>query len=177
MPTTDTLAVVVRPKRSLLTTAVVTYVAITVPVFAVAYWYTAAVGGWEWILVLHILLALACLATLLRQTRVFAAVSGELVSGNGIFSRTQSVPRSAIARVVLARVYARDSSERTIQLVALDAGGRCLFRLRGQYWAREDLDTFAGAIGCQVVHAGAPLSQGEFFTTYPGSRYWFERGR
>jgi hypothetical protein len=173
--TTDVLRV--HPKRSLSITAVVTYFVLTTPLFAVLYWYTAASGNWGWLLAVHLALAIACLLTLWRQSRVFAAVTDERLIGNGIFSRVSWVPRADIRRVVLVRVYARDSSDSSVQFLALDGHGDSRFRLRGAYWHDSDLEALTAAIGRDVTRVPAPLSQAEFFAEYPGARYWFERAR
>jgi hypothetical protein len=165
----------VRPKISLALTAVVTFFAVTVPIFAVLYWYTAASGTWRWVLGAHILIAIVCLLILLRQMRVFVAVSESALLGNGIFSRLVTVDRAKIDRIVLANVYARASPESTVQFVALDERGHCLFRLRGAYWHPGDIESVAAALGVGAPARTAPLAPPEFFRDYPGSRYWFER--
>ena len=169
-------ALIVRPKRSLLMTSVWTSLALTIPPFAVLYWYTAG-GLWRLVLVAQIVIVVLCLLTLLRQTRVFVALTADRLLGNGIFSRTVSVAISDVRRVALVPVYARDSSDTTIQFVALDARGRCIFRMRGLYWHREDLDRVAAALRVPITTKLDPLTGAEFFEAYPGSRYWFERSR
>lgn len=170
-------ALIVRPKRSLLMTSVWTSLALTTPPFAVLYWYTANGGLWRLVLATHIVIVVLCLLTLLRQTRVFVALTVDRLVGNGIFSRTVSVAISDVRQVVLVPVYARDSSDTTIQFVALDAQARCVFRMRGLYWHREDLDRVAAALRVPVVTNLDPLTGAEFFEAYPNSRYWFERRR
>jgi hypothetical protein len=167
----------VRPKRSLLVTAVVTSLALTTPLFAVLYWYTALHDGWHWVLATHIVIVVLCLLTLWRQTTVFVALTSDRLTGNGIFSRTVSVAISEVSGVALASVYDHDSAETTVQFVALDSSGRCRFRMRGQYWHLHDLERVATALGVPVSTDLPPLTDAEFFTSYPGSRYWFEPAR
>jgi hypothetical protein len=165
----------VRPKRSLSTTAIITFFALTFPVFAVLYWLFAYMGGWRTVLLIHVILAVLCLVTLWRQSRVFAALTTDQLVGNGIFSRTVSVTRSGIRGVVLAKVYGRDSSETSIQFAALDAAGKCVFRMRGEFWHDNDLLALATALNVGTVKQTAPLARSEFFAQFPGSKYWFER--
>lgn len=170
-------ALIVRPRRSLLSTAVWTSLVLTTPPFAVLYWYTAPSGGWRILLAAHILIVVLCLLTLLRQTKVFVALTADRLVGNGIFSRVVSVPISEVRRVALVPVYGRDSSDTTIQFVAMDARAHCVFRMRGLYWHREDLDRVAAALKVPVVTDVDPLTGSEFFGAYPNSRYWFESAR
>jgi hypothetical protein len=165
----------VRPKRSLSTTAIITFFALTIPVFAVLYWYTAPLHAVRWVLGAHIVIALLCLVTLFRQSTVFAALTKDQLVGNGIFSPTVSVPRSRIRSVALAQVYGRESSEISTQFAALDDKGNCVFRMRGEFWHDDDLRTLATALNVGKVEETPPLSREEFYAKYQGSRYWFER--
>jgi hypothetical protein len=72
-------------------------------------------------------------------------------------------------------VYFGGAHERTTQFLALDADGKTLVRLRGQYWNRVDLDRVAEAIGKPVSTETVPLGDAEFFAEYAQSKYWFER--
>jgi hypothetical protein len=156
-------------------TGVVVFVIIVVPLSLVLYWYSAQPSAWKWVVAVDIVLLVACLLTLLRQSTVFVAVMKTRLTGNGIFSRVVSVERSRIVRVVLAPVYNRNSSDTSIQFMALDSNGGCLFRMRGTFWHEPDLLAVAKALGVDVLRNDSPLSSAEFFDAYPGSRYWFER--
>ena len=172
---TSQYAVIVRPKAEMTRIAVVTFFITTVPVFAVLYWYTAPMGIWPQILGIHLLIAAACLVTAWRQRRVFSAVSDEVLEGNGIFSKMESVPLSTVVRVALVPVFRSHPNEATTQLVVLGANDQCLFRMRGQFWNDADVTTLVQGIKRPVTREREPLSESEFFDTYPGSAYWFER--
>lgn len=166
--------VCVRPKRSLITTAAVSFLVLTTPLFGVVYWYTAPAGAVPTILS-NIALAILCLLLLIRQSRVFTSVTAEAITARGFFSSRTSIPLVKVARVVLAEVYVGHSPETSTQLVALNAEGECLYRLRGTYWHRSDLTAVAQAISRPLTIEEEALSTKEFFEQYPGSRYWFER--
>jgi hypothetical protein len=172
---TSQYAVLVRPKPEMTRIAVVTFFITTVPVFAVLYWYTAPMGVWPEILAAHLLIAGACLVTAWRQRRVFSAVSDEVLEGNGIFSKMESVPLSTVVRVVLVPVFRSHPNEATTQLVVLGDGDRCLFRMRGQFWNDADITRLVEGINRPTTREHEALSEIEFFDTYPGSAYWFER--
>lgn len=168
----------VRPKKSLSATAFVSYLVIMVPVSAILYWYAFTGGyGWRWVVLLDVVVSLACLATLIRQTFVFASVTDEALAGNGIFSPVVTVPLSDIKRVVLVRMYHRNSPDTSVQFMALDGDGHCLFRLRGSYWHERDLNEIAAALSVEIHEHPGPLASPELFEQFPRSRYWFERTR
>lgn len=168
----------IRPKFSLSVTAVVSFLVIMVPVSAILYWYAfTGDSGLPWVVALDVIVSLACLAVLIRQMFVATTVADGILSGNGIFSGRVSVPISEIKRVELVRVYARNSPDTSIQFMALDASGACLYRLRGGYWHERDLTALAAALSVETHTHPTPLAGADFFEQYPRSRYWFERTR
>jgi len=98
-----------------------------------------------------------------------------VLEGNGMFSKMESVPLSTVVRVALVPVFRSHPNEATTQLVVLGANDQCLFRMRGQFWNDADVTTLVQGIKRPVTREREPLSESEFFDTYPGSAYWFER--
>lgn len=167
---------IIRPKIELSRTALLTFIIVSIPIFGVLYWYTEPHGAWQALVVAaQITLAVACSALWVRQRQVYSAVSSHAVQGNGIFSPTMVIPLANISNVTLVPVYQSHPNETNTQLVVLGNDGRCLWRLRGQFWHADDLRTITQAIGQPVVVETTPLSADEFFAEYPGSAYWFER--
>jgi hypothetical protein len=173
--TESRVAVVVHPKLKLSALGVLTFVITIVPLFAVLYWYTAALDIWRLLLALQILLLVASLGALFRQRRVFTEVTGGQLRGNGIFSRTSTVDLDDIERVVMVEVYRNHPNETTTQFLAVGEHNRALFRMRGQFWNDADLSAIAAAIGKPLHVEKDALTEKEFFEEYPGSVYWFER--
>jgi F0F1-type ATP synthase membrane subunit c/vacuolar-type H+-ATPase subunit K len=172
---TSQYTVLVRPKPEMTRIGVVTFFITTVPVFAVLYWYTAPLGIWPEILAIHLVIAFACLVTGWRQRRVFSAVSDQVLEGNGIFSKMESVPLSSVVRVALVPVFRSHPNEATTQLVVLGDNDQCLFRMRGQFWNDADVTRLVEGINRPTTREREALSEDEFFDMYPGSVYWFER--
>jgi hypothetical protein len=170
------VAIVVHPKIKLSVLGVVTFLITIVPLFAVLYWYTAALDIWRLLLALQILILAASLGVLFRQRRVFTEVANGQLRGNGIFSRTCTVDLEDIERVVTVEVYRNHPNETTTQFLAVGEHNRTLFRMRGQFWNEQDLDAVATAMNKPVHAAKDALTEKEFFEEYPGSAYWFERG-
>ena len=169
-----TSPVLVRPRRSLMRTAFISVVLGMLPIFAVLYWFGSRNGSWPIVLCVHSALVVASLLTLVRQLRVFSAVSATELSGNGIFSPVERIPLGAIASVTLVPTYVGQVPEPVQQLLALDARGHTLFRMRGNFWHPGDLTAIATAIPVPSTVVKEPIGIQEFFDTYPGSAYWFE---
>ncbi|PJJ71100.1 hypothetical protein CLV46_0637 [Diaminobutyricimonas aerilata] len=170
----STTVVHIRPRRSLLRTSLITFAAASVPIFGALYWYSASAGGWTSVLAVQLVVTAVCVVSYLLQLRVYAAVSGGVLHGNGIYSPVVRVPLADIRRVVLTQVYSPGASDTTTQWTAVDEGDRCLFRLRGHYWHADDLRRLAAATGAPVETDDEAISEKEFFARFPGSAYWFD---
>lgn len=164
-----------RPRRSLLRTAWIALLVGSVPVFGVLYWQAAQTGGSiSTVVHVHLAVFVAAALTYWRQKSVFTGITGGALVGNGIFSPVVRVPLDQIHRVEFVKVESRDPGEPALQWVALDSEGRCRFRMRALYWHLSDLRALADRLGCAGDRRD-PLTPEEFFETYPGSAYWFER--
>lgn len=172
--TATVTTLLVRPRRSLMTTAFVSVVLAMVPVFGVLYWFAVQHGSWALVFVVHLAVTIACLATLGRQLTVFSAVTETELVGRGIFSPLIRVPLSSIASVVVVPTYIGQSPDPVLQLLVRDASGSRLFRMRGTYWTPDDLKAFAHAMPVVPTFVQEPIAIGEFYRTYPGSAYWFQ---
>lgn len=169
-----TTRVTVRPRRSLLRTGFFSIVLGMIPVFGVLYWFSLEHGTFFVVLIVHVLVALAATAVLIRQTMVHTAVTDSELLGNGIFSPLVRVPLERIARVDLVDTYVGQAPEAVTQLLVRDAEGRRLFRMRGNFYPDGDLERVAAALPVPASATEDPIEITEFFRTYPGSAYWFE---
>jgi hypothetical protein len=165
----------VRPKSVLSSLGVLTFLITIIPLFGVLYWYTAPLNIWPELLVLQLLILAGSLGAWWRQTRVFSSVSSATLQGNGIFSPTAIIPLDSVSRVVLIPVYRSHPSEASTQLIVLNERDHVVFRMRGQFWHESDMTGFARAIGRPIKVEQTAISEEDFFSTYLGSAYWFER--
>ena len=170
----DTTVVTVRPRRSLLRTGFISIVLAMVPVFGVLYWFSIEHGSWLVVFVVHVIVSLAALAVMVRQTMVHSAVTETELIGNGIFSPMVRVPLDAIAKVDLIETYVGQAPESVTQLLVRDADGNRLFRMRGGFYPPGALQQIAAALPVKAETTSEPIGLTEFFRTYPGSAYWFE---
>ena len=166
--------VLVRPRRSLMTTAFFSIVLAMIPVFGVLYWFAVQHDSWWLVFIVHLAITVACLATLGRQLTVFTAVTGTELIGRGIFSPMLRVPLSEIASVDIVPTYIGQSLDAVPQLLVRDASGARLFRLRGSFWNPHDLRAVADALPVPTTVVQEPMGIREFYRRYPGSAYWFQ---
>lgn len=165
----------IRPRRSLLATAFVSILLATSPVFAVLYWLAAEDQSlWIPVLVVHLGLFFAGVGLFLRQLMVFTRLDDEELYGNGFFTPTIRVRLDDIAEVIMADTHVGIQPDPVTQLLIRNADGRRLYRMRGNYWHRSDLETLVAALPVEVTLRPKPMRMGEFFRDYPGSAYWFE---
>lgn len=170
----STTHVLIRPRRSLLTTALGAIVVAMIPIFGVLYWFGFERGSWVLVFVVHVGVVLLSLAVLARQLTVYAAVTDTELLGTGIFSPTVRVALDEIAQLILVETYVGQSPDTVTQLLVRDAQGRRLFRMRGNFWQPTDLADLVAALPIAATTVGDPMSATEFFRQYPGSAYWFE---
>ncbi len=164
----------IAPRRSLLATALFSILLVLLPVSAVLYWFAIPRGQVVWVVVAQAIVVVGSLGVLMRQLTVDTVVDGAEIRGRGIFSPLVRVPLARVAAVDIVPVYVGQSHEPVLQLLVRDAEGRRLYRLRGEYWHRGDLERVAAALPAPTVVAKEPISLAEFYRAYPGSAYWFE---
>lgn len=164
-----------RPKFALMRTAVITFFITSVPLFGVLHWYTAGHDLWFELLAIQVTLAAACALVFWRQTTVFSGLTATTLEGSGIFSPRTVVPLDEVQQIVFVPVYRSQPDDASVQFLALNRDGYCVFRMRGHFWHDSDLDEIARATGREIVVERVPLLEKEFFADYPGSAYWFEK--
>jgi hypothetical protein len=170
----DTPLVRVRPRRSVLVTAIVSLAAALVPVTVMLAFLASASGSWVTAAIVELAVIVVCVVLGMRQLSLFAQVTPTALEGNGFMTPTVSVPLDRIAAVHLVDTWVGQSAEVVTQLLVVDADGRRLFRLRGNFWPDGSLDTVAAALPVPPTRGEEPVSVSRFFADYPSSEYWFE---
>lgn len=164
----------ITPKRSLMISALLSIVLVMVPTFGLLYWFCIPRGIGSYVAIAQAVVIGGALAVLWRQLTVDTVVDERELRGRGIFSPMVRVPLESIATVDLVPTYVGQSPDPIYQLLARDADGRRLFRLRGNYWHPGDLRKVASALPVTATVIREPMSLKEFYTAYPGAAYWFE---
>jgi hypothetical protein len=172
--TVEGTRVLVKPRRSLLTTALLSATLAFIPVFGVLYWFAIDHDSWPAIVIANVAVVLIGLALAARQLTVHAEVTETELRGNGIFTPLVRVPLDRIRSVLLVPTYVGQAPEAVTQLLVRDARGRRLFRMRGTFWHPDDLRAIADALPVRAVVIEEPMPVSDFFRQYPDSAYWFE---
>jgi hypothetical protein len=172
--TVEGTRVLVKPRRSLLTTALLSAALAFIPVFGVLYWFALAHDSWQAVAIVNVIVVLIGLALVARQLTVNAEVTATELRGNGIFTLMVHVPLERISSVLLVPTYVGQAPEAVTQLLVRDVRGRRLFRMRGNFWHAQDLRAIADSLPVRLVVIDEPIALSEFFRQYPDSAYWFE---
>jgi hypothetical protein len=112
-------------------------------------------------------------ALLLRHRGAYVEVTATTITKQAIIIRTV-LKRSDVASLHIADTHHATSEDLVPQLIALDATDKRLFRMRGTFWAREDMLAVCAAIGAPLVIEPQPMSRKEFYALRPGTAYWYE---
>jgi hypothetical protein len=163
----------VRPKISLLRNGLVAVLVAGTPIFIVLYWFAYQRGTWMTVLALHLVCLGLCSVFVWRHRAGYAEVRDGVFRKQAFSART-SVPVASIDRIVLAETYRGHSTETVPQLLALDADGRRVMRMRGHYWTADDMRRIAEATGARVTVEPHPLPSEQFYSLFEGTAYWYE---
>jgi hypothetical protein len=170
----DEYDVVVEPRRSLATSAVLTSLAALVPVGAALLWLTWSSGLWPVGVAHGALAGVIGIAAHRRYLISFAALDAEHFVKRGWLPGYVRVRRDRIAEVVVVSTYVPHSTDTVLQLVAFDSVGVRLVRMRGHYWPDESIMTVRDALGAASTVITKPVPLRDFYRRYPHARYWYE---
>ena len=148
--------------------------ALLIPVFAAVFWFSIPRGTWPRVLVaLAVVIAVYALASFLLS-RVSMSIARDGVIERGFFF-TNRVPSKRIESVLILNSYRGNSLDTVLQLFLLDTNGMPLLRMRGQFWARDSIETMADAFDVPVRRVDEPVSAAVLRRDYWPLLYWFER--
>ena len=164
----------VRPRRSLITTAIVSLLLAMIPSFGVLYAVGASNGTWVGILVAHCVVIAICGGILIRQLTVHTRVTATHIQGNGIFTPMVVVPLADVHQALIVKTFTGDSPDTVEQLLLRDESGHRLYRMRGNYYEPGILQEVAAALPIETCVVDEAMPVKRFFSEYPGAEYWFE---
>jgi hypothetical protein len=166
---------VLRPHRHLLSSGLIAALALTTPLFAVAYWITIGAGTWPVTLAVHALVALVAVLAVLQFRRTRVLVSPQGVWERGFLGRVSEISDSQIGSLCLVEIYRDNALDTQPNLFILDTSGVPRIRLRGQYWSRVDMEDVADVLDRPLVSPAESVTLSEMRSTQPEWLYWFER--
>ncbi|MES2171368.1 MAG: hypothetical protein V4479_11705 [Actinomycetota bacterium] len=166
-----------RPKIDLVRTAAVSTLLIAIPVFGALFFLGLHNGTWALPIAGMALTLAVCVIGFALFRATFIGVTATTIEERGFWGGRITSPRSAIASVALASVYSWGLSEPTNQLIVRDSRGSRLLRMRGGYWSIDAMRSVIASLDVTPTLPSEAMSRKEFFDSFPGAAYWFERNR
>ena len=173
---TNSTTVTVRVRRSLLAQGILALLALSVPIMIVLYWLTIPAGTWGWVIGAQLVLLVAVLIAAYRYTRVSITVTPTTISEVRFFGGVTRTKIADIDRVIMLEMHRTMASQSRLQMFVLNADGRPVLRMRGEYWTRNSINRIAAQLSSvPIEHIDHPVTLDELQTSRPEMLYWFER--
>ena len=166
---------VLRPHAHLFTRGIVAVLALTTPVFAVLYWATIPAGPWPFVIGLHLLVVAATTVAVLAFFSTTIEFGPDGVAKRGFFGRTVVVRSGTVKSVAIVNLYEQSTLDTLPQLFVTGTDGRVLIRMRGQFWAVEDMERVAEELDVPVTRYVESMTLTELRRSSPELLFWFER--
>ena len=166
---------VVRPRRSLVRSTLLSVVFSAVPLAVALVWVSVPLRLWTLLASIVVVLAVVIGIVFVRLGTAYVGVDALGVTLRGVLAPNRRVTRDRIAKLVLATTYCSAVDRSSRELVALDERGRHAFRMRADVWGDAGLDQVVEALGVQVSEDPRPVSARAFAKQHPTSRSWYEQ--
>jgi hypothetical protein len=149
--------------------------ALTLPIFAVVYWFTIPSGGW---LATSVALLAVVAAAFLAVYSTFTN-SIEL-DEDGLqlrwpLRRTRRIRRSDVRYVEMVELYEASTLETEPHLFVVGRGGDLLLRMRGRYWPVAAMEDVCGALDSPRRIESSPTTLAELRHRSPELLTWSQR--
>jgi hypothetical protein len=165
----------VRPHAHILRQYTLAVAACLIPLLALLYWLSLSPIAWAHLLLGVVLLFIVWAIGYFSHKRAFIDISPAGITERGFFGRLHTVPVSAVGSIITLELYRSGSLDTQPQLFVIDADGRLLLRMRGQFYSRTSMETVIEALEAPVVRVPEPLSLRDLRRLRPELLYWFER--
>ncbi|MBF4613699.1 hypothetical protein [Curtobacterium sp. VKM Ac-1376] len=168
--------VVLRPRRSLVRSTALSIVFSAVPLAVALVWVSFPFRTWAVVAGLVVAIAVAVGVVFARLRSAYIGIDDDEVTVRGVATPHRRVPRDRVHSLALVTTYG-SSVDRTVrELVAFDATGAHLFRIRADVWGDDGLEQVVEVLGVQVTEEPRPVTARTFAKRYPSSRAWYELG-
>lgn len=165
-----TYDVVVRPRATLVRSTALSIVFSAVPLAVALVWMSFPLRLWAVVATLVVVIGGLVGLLFVRLRSAFVGLGPDRVTVRGVLTPRWTVARETVAGLVLATTFGSSVDRTTRELVALDADGTRLFRMRADVWDDDGLEQIVDGLGVQVTELGRPLSSREFARRYPAVR-------
>jgi len=166
---------VIRPLRQLFHQGIITFLALTTPVFAVLYWMSIQNGQWPMVLAVHVLVMVIAGLVMLGYLGASVQVSPAGIRERGFFGRVRTSSIADVASILILEMYRDSALDTQPQLFVCDREGRVLLRMRGMFWSRADMDEVIDQLDVAIEVADGTFTVSDLRRTRPELLYWFER--
>jgi len=174
-PRSTAYDVVVRPRRSLVRSTILSVVFSAVPLAVALVWVSLPLRLWTFVATVVIVVAVLIGIVFVRLGTAFVGIAPSGVTVHGVVTPNRRIRRERVHSLVLATTYGSTVERTTRELVAFDAAGAHLFRLRADVWGDDGIDRVVEALGVRVADDARPVPAREFARRYPASRAWYEQ--
>lgn len=163
------------PDRRFLRNGLVAVAIVTSLVFGALYWVTAPHQSWPALLVAHLAVLLATAVLAVVYLRAGITVSADEVRVFGCFHATRRIRRDDIAAITTMNVFRSVTMDSLPHLYVSGPHERVLLRMRGEFWAREDMDRVAAVLRIRPTPVADPLALAELRANYDALVPWWQR--
>lgn len=174
-PASTAYDVVLRPRRSLVRSTILSVVFSAVPLAVALVWVSLPLRLWAFVATVVIALAVVVGIVFVRLGTAFIGIDPVAITVRGVVTPNRRVAREQVHSLVLATTHGSAVERTSRELVAFDAEGAHLFRLRADVWGDAAVDRVVDALGVQVTDETRPMTLREFVRRYPASRAWYEQ--
>ncbi|WIE71047.1 hypothetical protein [Curtobacterium sp. MCJR17_020] len=167
--------VVLRPRRSLVRSTALSIVFSAVPLAVALVWVSFPFRTWAMVATVVVALAVLVGVVFVRLSTAYIGIDPDGLTIRGVVTAHRRIPRDRVHSLVLATTYGSSVDRTMRELVAFDATGAHLFRIRADVWGDDGLAQVVDALGVQVTEEARPVSARVFAKRYPSSRAWYEQ--
>ncbi|OIH93187.1 MULTISPECIES: hypothetical protein [unclassified Curtobacterium] len=171
----DVYDVVLRPRRSLVRSTALSIVFSAVPLAVALLWVSFPFRGWTVAAAAVLAVVVVVAVAFVRLSTAYIGIDPEGLTIRGVVTPHRRVPRERVHSLVLATTFGASVDRTTRELVAFDAEGMHLFRIRADVWGDRGLEQVVDALGVQVLDEPRPVPARAFAKRFPSSRTWYEQ--
>ena len=167
---------VLRPRRRLITRAVIAGLALLLPLSIVLYWLAIPRDTWLFVLLAQCgVLTLGVLGAH-GAHRLHVKVDADGLQIRRLLGRVTHFPLPEIDSLLLIELYQSNTLEVLPQLYLLDSSGKTLLHLRGEFWPGSAMERIVDALDVPVERLPDPISIAELKQLRPRLVRSYARG-